>query len=278
MTSNLQRSIINTPGRIASAFACVCLLAPCGGALAQIGAGLTPTAGIELEELQIALEASQAQIGRLEARVIQLEEKNKNLSEALVAANIEGELSRESYRTLRSRVEALGMAAIDPDPASLQTQYIQVLSDYRLTREENDRLSDAISKLGAAITAYLKTAISAGEDERFAVEVAVREASGLVAGVAQPRGEAVTVPLQQAKVISLKSDYDLAVLNVGRKSGVQVGMPFRIARKDRPIGKALVIDVRDNICGVVMQELVAGNDQVQLGDSASVDPTRQGTL
>jgi len=266
------------PRRFASALAFLCGFVVLGQVRAQNNGGDLVVSGIELEELRIALSASQAQLGKVEARAGELDQKNQRLSEALAVSNAEGEQFREAYRKLRERIEALGIAAIDPDPSSLQAQYIQALSDYRLTREENERLADAIGGLGAAITAYMKTVISAGQDERYTLEVALREASEVAYGAARPTGNATVVPLQDARIISLKSDFDLAVLNVGRKSGVQIGMPFRIARKDRPIGKGLVIDVRDHVCGVVVQELAAANDSVQLGDSASVDPTRQSTL
>ena len=204
--------------------------------------------------------------------------KNNYLGEALLAANAEGDFFKVAYQKLRERIEAMGIAAIDPDPSSLQAQYIRALSDYRLTREENDRLADGIRDLSSALSAYMKTVISAGSGERFDLEVALRGAAGLVEAAARPKADQKIVQLQDARVISLKAEYDLAVLNVGRNSGVQVGMPFRIARKDRPIGHALVIDVRDHICGIIVEDLAAADDGIQLGDSAFVDTANQSTL
>ena len=232
-------------------------------------------ANLELEELRIALAASQAQVQKLGAEVTALEEKNENLAEALAASNAEGEHFRGAYQKLRERIEGMGIAAIDPDPSSLQAQYLRALSDYRLTREENDLLVDALGDLSAAITAFMKTAISSGLEERVSLEVALRHADDIASGSARPTAEEPAVSLHDARVVSMKEDLGLVVLNVGRNSGVQVGMPFQITRKDRPIGEALVIDVRDHICGVVLQDLIASDDPVKLGDSAEVDPTHR---
>ena len=64
----------------------------------------------------------------------------------------------------------------------------------------------------------------------------------------------------------------LIVLNVGRKGGVRVGMPLEILRTDRRIGTALVVDVRDSICGAVLNKLVSENDDVKIGDRIQPRP------
>ena len=95
----------------------------------------------------------------------------------------------------------------------------------------------------------------------------------MAAGVGSAPKRANATSIRDAKVVSLKGDYDLAILNVGRQSGVQVGPPFQLLRKDRPVGTALVVDVRDHICGVILQDLVNPGDPIKLGDTARLDPT-----
>lgn len=247
---------------------CLFLVAPVATPTAQ-----AQNAAFEMEELKIALQAATAKAARLEREVAEIGEKNDHLGQALAAANAEGEHFRLTYQKLRERMEALGISAIDPDPSSLQARYLKALSDYRLTREENDKLVSALGDLNASVAAYMGTAISSSIKERLSLEVAIREANQLVGGASKPKRQQGNVSLENAKVVSLKSDYDLVVLNVGRDSGVQVGMPFQIHRKDRPIGSALVIDVRDHICGVVIKGLADLSEGVKLGDNARVDAT-----
>ncbi|MFV1994139.1 MAG: hypothetical protein ACC661_01785, partial [Verrucomicrobiales bacterium] len=72
--------------------------------------------------------------------------------------------------------------------------------------------------------------------------------------------------LESGRVIGLKPEYGLVVLDIGNESGVQVGMPLEVIRSDRVIASALVIDVRSAICGAVIRELAAKDDFVKTGD------------
>ena len=77
--------------------------------------------------------------------------------------------------------------------------------------------------------------------------------------------------LQNARVVSLKNELGIAVLSLGAKDGVKPGMPFEIFREDKPIAKVLVTEVRNAVCGAVVQELAAANDPVRVGDRGRVD-------
>ena len=77
--------------------------------------------------------------------------------------------------------------------------------------------------------------------------------------------------LQNARVVSLKSELGIAVLSIGAKDGVKPGMPFEIYREDKPIAKVLVTEVRNSVCGAVVQELATANDPVRVGDRGRVD-------
>jgi hypothetical protein len=63
----------------------------------------------------------------------------------------------------------------------------------------------------------------------------------------------------------------LVVGNIGKKQGVNVGMPFQVWRESRKIGDVRVVDVRDRICGAVIQNLVTEKEQIKKGDRLRVD-------
>ena len=190
---------------------------------------------------------------------------------------------REAWRGIRALIR-------DPDDTAQVFKIIRALAGDANERQFQRFLA---SEHGPRILAERRSLVDRLSDRegllmlpegtfgRAYAEFTAREqlsASGLVEEAARPKADQEVVQLQDARVISLKAEYDLAVLNVGRNSGVQVGMPFRIARKDRPIGHALVIDVRDHICGIIVEDLAAADDGIQLGDSAFVDTTYQSTL
>ncbi len=71
-------------------------------------------------------------------------------------------------------------------------------------------------------------------------------------------------------VISLKDDLALVVINIGRRQGVQRGMPFDVLRKSRVVGTVRVVDVREHIAGAVIQDLNSGQEPIKFGDHLRV--------
>ena len=76
----------------------------------------------------------------------------------------------------------------------------------------------------------------------------------------------------EARVISVNKDYNLALVDVGSRHGLRVGTPVSFHRKDRTIGTALVIDVREAIAGAIFIDHTDPNDQVIVGDNMRIDP------
>ena len=61
--------------------------------------------------------------------------------------------------------------------------------------------------------------------------------------------------IHEASIIGVKDDHGIVVLNIGTNSGAKIGMPFRLFRKDRPVGTSIIIDVRDNISAALIKNL-----------------------
>ena len=65
----------------------------------------------------------------------------------------------------------------------------------------------------------------------------------------------------------------MVVFNEGRVAGAKIVMPFRLFRKDRPVGNSIVVDVRDNVCAALIKKLNKEEDYPKVGDLASVATT-----
>src|SRR3982751_1453603 len=78
--------------------------------------------------------------------------------------------------------------------------------------------------------------------------------------------------LMDGSVISVKDEWSFVVGNLGEKQGVKVGMPMRVMRGDKRIATLRVIDVRQRICGAVIQEMDSKKDRIKVGDRVQVDP------
>jgi hypothetical protein len=76
--------------------------------------------------------------------------------------------------------------------------------------------------------------------------------------------------LMDGSVISVKDEWSFLVANIGQKQGVKIGMPLRVLRQNRKIATVRVIDVRQRICGAVIQEMDS-KEKIKVGDRLEVD-------
>ena len=79
-------------------------------------------------------------------------------------------------------------------------------------------------------------------------------------------------------VISVKEQWSFVVGNIGENHGVKIGMPMRVMRDDRKIATLRVVDVRQKICGAVIQEMNSEKEKIKVGDRLQVDAQPNVTL
>jgi len=231
---------------------------------------------IENQELKTTLQVSAAQIQELGQQVAKCREQIKSLSESLANANSDGQQAREGYEKLRIQMEGLGVAALDPTNTELQQRLLTALSDLRILEGHRRILTEALVELSEASLGHAKTTSggdpAAREHLNKSLAGAERALSGSKLGAASGTAESGT--LDNARIVSLKEDMGVAVLNIGSRHGVHPGMPFSIYRKDKPVARALVVDVRQGICGAVVQELVSRDEPVMVGDTGRAETSK----
>ena len=54
-----------------------------------------------------------------------------------------------------------------------------------------------------------------------------------------------------------------------------MGSPIAVLRGERPLYSALIVDVRESISGAVLQERMAGEGEVEVGDGIRLLPGQQ---
>jgi hypothetical protein len=198
------------------------------------------------------------------------QESLKALTSSLAESNAEAELFRRKYSDLQLEMEALGLASANKDRARLEQRLLAAVSDLQLARKERDEYRDQMLRLDEAVLCYLKTSQNPDAKARMDVETQLRSIDKLVTkssnvpGVPQPG-------LMDGNVISVKDEWSFVVGNVGEKQGVKVGMPMRVMRGDKRIATLRVIDVRQRICGAVIQEMDSKKDRIKVGDRLQVD-------
>jgi hypothetical protein len=167
-------------------------------------------------------------------------------------------------------MEALGLASANKDRTKLEQRLLSAVSDLQLAQKARDEYRDQMLRLNEAIWHYIKTSQGDDAQARMDVETQLRSTNELVTKSTSP--PEVTEPsLMDGSVISVKEEWSFVVGNLGEKQGVKIGMPMRVMRDDRKIATLRVVDVRQKICGAVVQEMDLKKEKIKVGDRLQVD-------
>jgi hypothetical protein len=198
------------------------------------------------------------------------QESLKALTSSLAESNAEAELFRRKYSDLQLQMEALGLASANKDRAKLEQRLLAAVSDLQLAQKQRDEYRDQMLRLDEAVLCYLKTSQSGDAKTRMDVETQLRSTDKLVTKSTNAP-ESPESSLMDGNVISVKDEWSFVVGNLGEKQGVKIGMPIRVMRGDQRIATLRVIDVRQRICGAVIQEMDSKKERIKVGDRLQVD-------
>jgi len=215
-------------------------------------------------------ETATAENEELRRRLSVAQESVKALTSSLAESNAEAEELRRKFSDLRLRMEALGLASANKDRAKLEQRLLAAVSDLQLAQKTRDDYRDQMLRLNEAILRYIKTSQADDAQARMDVETQLRSTNELVAKSTNPP-EAPEPSLMDGSVISVKEEWSFVVGNLGEKQGVKIGMPMRVMRADRKIASLRVVDVRQKICGAVVQEMDSKKERIKVGDRLQVD-------
>ena len=200
----------------------------------------------------------------------------RTLTASLAESNAEAELFRRKYSELQLRMEALGLESAGKDRSKLEQRLLHAVGDLKLAQETRAEYRDQMLRLTEAMLRLLKTSTGGDARARADVEAQLRSTNALVA-------KATRVPeaqpsLMDGSVISVKDEWSLVVGNLGEQQGVKIGMPLRVVRDDKTIATLRVVDVRQRICGAVIQEMDSAKEKIKVGDRLQADARQNVTL
>ena len=133
-------------------------------------------------------------------------------------------------------------------------------------------------RLNETMLRYLKTSKGGGAQARMDVETQLRATNKLATRSTSATPDSPEPSLMDGSVISVKEEWSFVVGNLGEKQGVKIGMPMRVMRGDRKIATLRVVDVRQKICGAVIQEMDSAKEKITVGDRLQVDAHPNVTL
>lgn len=230
---------------------------------------------IENADTKVTAAALLSQNEELRRELSLARESVRTLTDSLAESNVQAEVFRRKYSDLQLRMEALGLESADKDRAKLEQRLLSAVSDLQLLQKEREQYRDQSLRLSESILHLLKTSTGGDAQARMDVETQLRSLNALVAATDQAPAEPT---LMDGNVISVKEEWSLVVGNVGEKQGVKMGMPMRVMRGDKLIATLRVVDVRQRICGAVIQEMGSGKEKIKVGDRLQADARKDVSL
>ena len=211
---------------------------------------------VEILELKTALEAALKKNEILNKNLAEFEATNSNLKNSLMASNAEAVEFRKSYNDVRLQLEAYGIESVTDGKSGVETRLLKAMNDIRILEEKTDDF-EALINLSDA-TLQLVDAAKSEENEELikVVKQAVNDSDdALGIGTGSTQDGFVNGTIHEASIIGVNDDHGVVILNIGTLSGAKIGMPFRLFRKDRPVGNSIIIDVRDNVSAALIKNL-----------------------
>ncbi len=206
------------------------------------------------QNLQRALDQLSASYADAQKQLAERDAAVQTLTESLAVARTESELFQKLWAEAQLRTQAPGAGAAD----STQRQLVESLRSLYLAEAERQRLIEQLKRL--------LEAVQTGQNVSGEVE---RAKALLVAENGPSRQPAAKSSLETARVLEYNPKLRLVVLDVGSLQGARVGMPFIVARGERVIAWTRVVEVRQKICGALIEK-TEGNITIKAGDAASV--------
>ena len=213
----------------------------------------------------MAAGAGEGGSGAAEHKIAQLERQVATLRESYALSRADAEEARRQLRDIRTRLEALGGAALGDGEERL----IDTAAQLEAANAELEALRQASLVLSTALSAYMRGALVEDTDARQALEAAMHEME-VALGLRQPQQSEHAGSMTDARVLSIDSESGLIVINAGREAKVEVGMPMQVSRGDQAIARAVVTDVRKKVAGLLVQRQLNTGLSIAVGDSVSV--------
>ena len=228
-------------------------------ALSLPGVGFSQqTASPEVRELRAMLDYTKKQL-------TESEDRRKELIKSLAESVRISEEQTFAAKEIEEKMEAFGVDLFQSSKDSLQQRLFKAVRDLHIARQESERQRKAIHELSEAFLKYI-AATDAKEnvkgEAREAIDKAGKSLSDLV-----DADSVVSKKLEKSQVVSVNKELGLVLLDAGRKTGVRVGTPITVNRNETPIFTALVVDVRESVCGALLQDRVGKSAGfVKVGD------------
>ncbi len=204
-------------------------------------------------------------------QILLLRSTIKSLTDSLALSNSEAEVFKRQANELSLRLEALGVPGLGGDPGKLEQRLVSAVRDLRIAQEQLEATRSQLIQLSETVQLLIANSEATDPEIRMNLETQIRKTNEVLGAAAASSTDAVEATLTDAMVIDTKAELSLVISNVGARHGVRVGMPFQVWRNNQRVGEVRVVDVRERICGAIIQSLENEKNPIKTGDRLRVD-------
>jgi hypothetical protein len=237
----------------------------CDNFAAQMGAGY---AG-----LRLSLDEQSIRMITLEGQTSAAHLGIAAVTESYIEAQQVAKRLAERNQELQKQFAALGVSRVTEDKAVLEERLLHAVRDLDMVDQKYKAAVQQLDNLLTATKAYLGAKENMKRDMLPALMRAVSESDRLLLQDVNStvQGNAQTGTVGQMRVLDVKNDLALVIINAGTRQGVSEGMQFIVKQGDRRVGAVRALDVRDNITGCVIQTFESANTPMEVGQQVILD-------
>jgi len=239
--------------------------ARCENFAAQMGAGY---AG-----LRLSLDQQGVQMLNLQQRVRSSQDGIAAVTESLIEANATSQAMAKRIQELQKQFAALGVSRVTEDREVLEQRLLKAVRDLDLVDTKYKQTLEQLNSLVHATQDYLGAKENMKRDELPKLMRAVSEADRLLQSELSNKvqGNTMAGTLADVRVLDVKDELALVIINAGQRQGVAEGMQFTVQQGGRRIGSVRAVDVRDGIAGCIIQDFVSANTPMEVGQQVMLD-------
>jgi hypothetical protein len=255
---------------VASAAAIVFLLVGLG-LQAQEKVSLTDFESSSLEGDFINPNPETNDIAVLKENILLQNERIKVLTDSLISSNNEAEICRQELNNIQLLNSLYPNKNDTNNVKNIESKLLQCLNQLSHLEKKHEQVKEQLIKLLESIKILTISSSAVDPQARASVEEELRKTNYLLNQANKSDSNQYSASLQNASIINKELNLGLIVANIGKAQKVAIGMPFQIFHNNKLIGLAKVIDARNQISGLVIQNLTIDNVQPEVGDILKVD-------
>ena len=201
-----------------------------------------------------------------------LREQVRRLQGNLELANADAEAFRKQWQDLRLRNQALGIDALTDDRKRLENRVVEAVKELYQTEQERRGAMERLRQLLASGEALLKGVVidPHRQADLETYEVAVHAARSFLEASEKP-DIPIAADQTQGQIVHMNGELRAVILNLGTDAypDMKPGMPFRVMRDDKVVGRIKVLEVREAVSAALIESVENGKE-LKIGDHVAV--------